>query len=194
MVIEGTVYKLTNTLTHKTYIGSTQHLGRRLSQHRRSNNNCCSKKLNMKDISNVKCIEIYKQKFLNRNCMEKLEINLIRQEYRTNRINCVNHASKKNPILQSYIIYIKKRVDNTIYRTNNRDYWHTYFTDLHKTHNNIFFYCNTCKKNLRVLSLKAHNKTKIHRRNINKLKECGIHATEYKVNIDGSVINIVAKL
>lgn len=192
--INGVVYKLTNTNTHLTYIGSTQNFTRRMAQHRSDQNSCCSRKLYTKGNDNVSVIFLFKQKFLNRTCMERLEKKMIRKEYRTNRKHCVNHASKKNPILQKYLSHINSKIENTLYRTNNRNYWHTYFKDLHTSNNHIFHRCNACNKTVRIMSLKAHNKGRRHRRNINKLKECGKNPIEYKVHIDGDNVSIVAKL
>lgn len=190
-MIEGIVYQLTNTRTCKTYIGSTCNFDKRMKQHRSHNNECASKQLFTNPNDNIRCDKLVSQKFLNRNKLFELEGKIIRDEYRTNRDKCLNIQSVRNRILQGYINHIKKKVENREWRKDNRKYWSKYFKGMHSKEYNTFVKCNHCNKTIRILSLKAHNKTQGHKSIIRKKRELGLNPQEWKVKIKHDRITLV---
>jgi predicted GIY-YIG superfamily endonuclease len=193
-MIKGIVYKLTNTRTCETYIGSTCNFDRRMKSHRNPKNKCASKQLftNMND--NIRCDKLVEQKFINRNKLFELEGKIIRDEYRTNRDKCINIQCIRNRILQNYINHIKKKVENTQWRKDNRKYWSKYFKGMHCREYNTFVKCNHCNKTMRILSLKAHNNTQKHKSIIRKKRELGLDPKEFKVKIKHDRISLVPKI
>ena len=192
MVINGTIYKLTNTLTQNTYIGATEHFKNRMRTHRCKYNGSSSRILY--DMSgNVSCVKLYEQQFLNRQCMESLEQKLIQYEYRFNKQHCVNSASRRNPILQRFINYVRKTEANNRGHRNNPQYWTNYFVGKHNQHRENLHTCAICDQTMKILSLKSHNKTKGHKSRCRRLRELGLNPVEYKIKIEGDGITLVVK-